>query len=281
MQTTLRVLVAAIVGASVWLPAGAWQVVVQGESVAPEGATLADAQRLFYMGRYDAAAELALALQSPEVENLALYELRTSALHFQLRDALGDHSDKGKALKQCATCPDLLKAFLSDIARGQARARDRLRTSPGDEDALVFLGKIDLNYVWLQLETLGRRTGWNEYWEARKSLDSVLKRNPQHVRARVARAWIYYIVDTKMPRGTRWVLGGGSRKRALNAAREATAAEAELFVHVEAEFALWDMLVRERNLKEALPVARKLARDFPDNRRLVTFLKANDPTVQP
>lgn len=281
MRKTFRVLVAAAIGASVCLPAGAWQSQASGESSALDGATLADAQRLFYNGRYDAAAELALALQSPAVENLALYELRTSALHFQLRDTLGNQPDKGKALKQCATCQELLRAFLSDVASGQARARERLRTNPGDEDALVFLGKIDLNYVWLQLETLGRRTGWGEYWEARKSLDAALKRNPQHVRARVARAWVDYIVDTKMPRGTRWVLGGGSRKRALTAAREATAAEAELFVKVEAEFALWDMLVREKNLKEALPMARKLARDFPDNRRLITFLTASDPSFQP
>lgn len=263
------------------LPAGAWQALLPGESGVFDGASLADAQRLFYNGRYGPAAEFALALQSPEAENLALYELRTSALHFQLRDALGDQPDKRKALTQCAACPDLLEAFLSEIARGQARARARLQTNPADEEALVYLGKINLNYVWLQLETLGRRTGWNEYWEARKSLDAALKRNPQHVRARVARAWVDYIVDTKMPRGTRWVLGGGSTKRALIAAREATAADAELFVHVEAEFALWDMLVREKNLKEALPMAQKLARDFPDNRRLVTFLKTNDPAFQP
>jgi hypothetical protein len=281
MRTSLRVLIAAVIGASMCLPAGAWQAPAREELGAPDGLVLADAQRLFYNGRYDAAAGLALALQSPAVENLALYELRTSALHFQLRDALGDQPDKGKALKQCATCADLLKAFLGDIASGQALARDRLRTDPGDEDALVFLGKIDLNYVWLQLETLGRRTGWKEYWEARKSLDLALKGNPQHVRARMARAWIDYIVDTKMPRGTRWVLGGGSRKRALIAAREARAAEAEPFVHVEAEFGLWDMLVREKNLTEAIPMARKLASDFPENRTLVTFLKANDPTVQP
>ena len=45
-----------------------------------------------------------------------------------------------------------------------------------------------------------------------------------------------------------------------------------LYAHVEAEFALWEMLVREKNLAEAVPLATKLARDFPENRRLVTFL---------
>jgi hypothetical protein len=52
----------------------------------------------------------------------------------------------------------------------QAIARARLEVDPGDEQMLFFLGKVDLNYVWLQLGTLGRKTGWDEYWEARRSL---------------------------------------------------------------------------------------------------------------
>ena len=71
---------------------------------------------------------------------------------------------------------------------------------------------------------LGKKTGWDEYWEARKSLDAVLKANPKHVRARVARGWIDYIVDTRMPWGTRWVLGGGNKKKGLTTLREAAAA---------------------------------------------------------
>jgi len=71
-----------------------------------------------------------------------------------------------------------------------ALARERLQSSPGDETAQFFLGKMNLNYVWLQLGPLGRKTGWDEYWEARRSLDPVLKRNPAHVRARVACASI-------------------------------------------------------------------------------------------
>jgi hypothetical protein len=246
-----------------------------------DGPTLADAQRAFFNARYQAAADLALALQSLDADDLAAYELRTSALHFQLRDALGDHADKGKAFKQCVTCPDLLKAFLSDTARGQAVARERLRIEPSDADALFFLGKLNLVYVWLHLETLGRRTGWNEYWEARRSLDAVLKDNPHHNRARVARAWIDYIVDAKMTRGTRWLLGGGSKKRAFIGARAAASAESEFFVRVEAEFALWEMLVRERQVTEATTIARKLARDFPDNRKLVKFLETTPSSLHP
>jgi len=245
------------------------------------GPALADAQRAFFNARYQEAADLALALQSSDAGDLTAHELRTSALHFQLRDALGQHPDKGKAFKQCVACPDLLKAFLSSTALGQVVARERLRIDPGDAEALFFLGKLNLIYVWLHVETLGRKTGWNEYWEARRSLDAVLKANPRHSRARVARAWIDYIVDTKMARGTRWVLGGGSKKRAFIGAREAASAESEFFVRVEAEFALWEMLVRERNVTEATTIARKLALDFPDNRKLTNFLKTTGSSLHP
>jgi hypothetical protein len=174
-----------------------------------------------------------------------------------------------------------MDAFATDTARGQTIARARLQAHPGDEVALFFLGKLDLNYVWLQLGVLGRKTGWHEYWEARKSLDAVLAGNPRHVRARVARAWIDYIVDTKMPRGTRWILGGGSRKRALAAVRDAAGTDADVFVEAEATFALWDLQVRERRLADAVPIARELARDFPENREIAKFLAANDRQAQP
>ena len=97
----------------------------------------------------------------------------------------------------------------------------------------------------------------------------------------MAKAWIDYIVDTRMARGTRWLLGGGSKKRAFIGAREAASAESEYFVHVEAEFALWELLVRERNLTEATTIARRLALDFPDNRKLINFLKGAEPSLSP
>jgi hypothetical protein len=238
-----------------------------------DGPTLADAQRLFYNARYEAAGALALALRVPDVEDLANDELRSSALLFQLK-ALLDGGRDG-ALKDCATCPVLIAEFLADIHHGQDLARMDLRSNPGDEAALFFLGKLDLNYVWLQLGPLHRRTGWNEYWEARRSLDAVLRQNPRHVRARVARAWIDYVVDTKMPWGSRWLLGGGNRKQALADIREAAQMESDFFSHVEAEFALWDMEVRERHVASAIDVARRLAHDFPDNGELAAFLKAH------
>jgi len=249
-------------------------------SVFAEGPALADAQRAFFNARYQTAADLALALQAVDADALAPYEVRTSALHFQLRDALGPQPDKDQAFKMCVACPELLKAFLADTKKGQVIARTRLEVDPGDDDALFFLGKLNLNYVWLQIETLGRKTGWSEYWEARRSLDAALKDNPRHMRARVARAWVDYIVDTKMTRGTRWILGGGSKKRAFIGAREAAGSDSDFFVHAEAEFALWEMLVRDRQLPEATTIAQRLARDFPENHKLATFLK-NSPAANP
>jgi len=241
-----------------------------------ERPTLADAQSLFYNGRYEAAAALTLALRVSDIEDLGSDELRSSALLFQLKALLEERTDKEDALRNCATCPDLIAEFYAEIHRGQNLARATLRRAPGDVTALFFLGKLNLNYVWLQLGPLRRKTGWDEYWEARRSLDEVLKRNPQHVRARVARAWIDYIVDTKLPWGTRWLLGGGNRKHALIAVREAAHTESDFFTHAEAEFALWDIQVRERDMAQATDVARRLAHDFPDNRRLAVFLEARE-----
>jgi len=251
------------------------------ESGPPKNPTLEDAQRSFYNARYEEAVALSLALQAETPEPLAAYELHTSALLFQLKAALGDKRDREKAFKACGQCPDLLAAFLDETTRGRALARERLQADAADETALFFLGKLNLNYVWLQLGPLGRKTGWNEYWEARHSLDAVLKRNPNHVRARVARAWIDYIVDTRMPFGTSWMLGGGNKKKAFVVMRAAANTEADFFTEVEAEFALWDLHVREGKISEAVPIARGLAGQFPDNQELGKFLAAHDTTAKP
>src|SRR5205085_10742114 len=99
--------------------------------------------------------------------------------------------------------------------------------------------------------------------------------NPAHVRARVARAWIDYIVDTRMPFGAKWLLGGGNRKRALLTIQDAASADADFFVHAEARFALWELQVRERNARTAVAVARGLAVDFPENPELAKYLVAH------
>ena len=247
-------------------------------STAGEAQSLDEAQRLFYSGRYEASAAIARDIRTADAGNLAAIELRASALHFQIKRAIGDVKDKDEAWKRCAACPAWMADFLAETAQGQTAARAALALDPEDDDARFFLGKLDLNYVWLQLGTLGHKTGWSEYWEARKSLDAVLKRNPEHVRAQVARAWIDYIVDTKLPRGTRWLLGGGNKTRGLLTVREAAQKDAGFFEQAEAGFGLWDMQVRERNFTDALVTARRLARDFPDNEELTRFIARQDPT---
>ncbi len=247
-----------------------------GDETVDEAAVLEEAQRLFYNGRYDAAAALTLTLCTPDLDGLAGCELRSSTLLFEIKRAVSGQGDVAKAFKRCARCADWLSAFKALTLWAQGIARARLQAVPSDEDTRFLLGKIDLNYVWLQLGILGHKTGWAEYWEARKSLDAVLKQNPQNVRARVARAWIDYIVDTQMPRGTRWVLGGGNKKRGLATVRDAAELDADRFIRAEAGFALWDMQVREGETRSAVESARALARDFPENEELQKFLAAHD-----
>jgi hypothetical protein len=278
------------VGPAAFLLAGA-----EASSIADGGGSLAagqagddrgillDAQRCFYNANYAEAAAATLELRAAGSGELGGYELRSSALLFQLKRALGAHPerDKDESLRLCDSCATLMIDFARETENGQSLARARLSASPQDDAARFFLAKLDLNYLWLELGTLGRKKGWNEYWEARRGLDAVLKRHPGNVRARVARAWIDYIVDTRMPRGTKWLLGGGSRQRALLAIREAAGTDADFFVRVEAAFALWEMEVRERNLPEAVEIARGLAHDFPENREVAAFLAANEPSRAP
>jgi hypothetical protein len=245
--------------------------------------TLHGAQRFFYSGDYDEASAVTQRLCEARPDNLDACELRTASMLFQIKRAMKATGtlDRATAWNLCAACPALLTAFLAETARDQAFARARLQIQPDDEETLFFLGKIDLNYVWLQLGTLGRKTGWDEYWEARRSLDHVLKLNPGHVRGRVARAWVDYIVGTTVPRGVRWLLGGGNKKRGLLAVRQVVAdGGGGFFVQTEATFALWDMQVRERDISGALVTARTLARDFPENAELRDFLFDHDPAAR-
>ena len=247
------------------------------------------AQDAFYSGRYEDTAELALTLRTHEPESLAAYELRTSARLFQLKRALGAEEDTGRksgsnkddALRECAPCAGWLSELREELGDGQALARSTLEATPDDITALFFLGKLDLTYLWLELGVLNRRTGWSEFREAKRSLDAVLKHDPQHVRALVAGAWIDYIVGTSLPRGTRWLLGGGDRRRGLRDLRTAAAMDADFFVRTEALFGLWDMEQREAHIDEAIAVAHGLARDFPDNQEIVKFLMRHEGRVLP
>jgi hypothetical protein len=239
--------------------------------------SLVDAQQLFYNARYEESVAVAGSLERNNAEAaLAIDDVQASALLFQIKRLLAPQKRVAASdlLKRCSQCPDLLKVFALVNARGQAAARARLAGAPHDEIALFYVGKFDLNYLWLQLGPLAKKTGWNEFWEARRSLDALLKLHPDHVRARVARAWMEYIVDTKLPWGTEWIMGGGDRKKALTWVRDAAGQEAETYARVEAQFALWEMLIRERKLPEAVGVATRLAVSFPENKELAKFIAA-------
>ena len=240
-------------------------------AVRPDASALADAQALFYNARYAEAAAATDALFGGDT-SLPARELRTAAVLFQLRRAIGEPQDKDRAFKACVRCADLYADFMVHLAAGQREARAALKAHPGDPETLFLLGKLDLNYVWLVLGTLGRRTGWDEYWEARRSLDAALKLEPVHMRARVARAWIDYIVDTRTPWGTGWLLGGGNKKRALAVMRTAASEPGDFYDAAEALFGLWDMQVRERRFTEALESARRLSVLFPENPDVARFV---------
>ena len=243
--------------------------------------TLEDAQRAYYNGQYEAAAAMTLDRCMTGESDLAACELYTAALLFQVRKGMGQTADRGQAWKNCAICPAVLTAFKAALARGQTVARARLKEQPTDDETRFLLGKLDLNYVWLQAGTIGRKTGWAEYKEARSSLEAVLQRQPGHMRARVARAWIDYIVDSKLPWGTRWMLGGGDKKRGLTVVRAAAEAESDFFVRTEARFSLWDMQQRERDIDGARQTARVLLRDFPENQELRRFVGGSETAYDP
>jgi tetratricopeptide (TPR) repeat protein len=233
---------------------------------------LEGAQRLFYTSRFaDAAAETRRIL-AVHPGHLPALELRTSALHFQVRRASGDRKDRKAAMAACTPCGPLLAEFLDEVTRGKAAAKARLQAEPDDIEAMYYLAKIDLSYLWMQLGTLGKRTGWDEYWEAKRLLESVLEQQPHHVRAQVAEAWMDYIVGTRVPWGTRWIMGGGNRDRALKSLRAVAGATGEFFAEVEADFALWEMLVRDGRRDEAVPIARALLQRFPHNEELAKFI---------
>ena len=253
-----------------WSTAAAWP---QSE-IPPTGSLFERAQFLFFSGRYAEAAAVTRPLLADELVPLAVHELHTAVLHNQIRRALRALPPK-TPFTACAECLPLVDELVRVVRAGRSRARVHLETAPADDDTQVLLGRLDLTYVWLQVSTLGRRTGWEEYQEARRVLDAVLERRPTHVRARVARAWIEYIVGTRLPWGLRWVAGGGNRMRGLRMMRDAAAAEADHYTKAEALFGLWEMEVREGNVTEALAPARALLAWFPENDDLAVYVQTH------
>jgi len=252
----------------------------------PQGAAvpasaLDSAQQLFYSGKYLEAMAATAPLRQVPGSALGAYELRTSALHFRIKRLLGSAKDKEAAFKQCQSCADLLKEFMADVTAGRVLAREGLKSAPRDEAQLYLLAKLDLNEVWLNNSTLGRRKGFGLYKDARREIDSVLAINPNNLRARVAHAWIDYAVDTRVPFGFKWILGGGDRKRALKNMREAAAMKGGHWEEAEASFGLWEMLAAEKMTNDALTVARQLIVTFPENEELQRFVATGGAKKRP
>ncbi len=165
------------------------------------------------------------------------------------------------------------RSFMTDLHHGQALARSRLKAKPDDEDALFFLGKLDLNFVWLELGLLGHKTGWDEYWEARRS-PRCRPETESQPRARPRRPRLDRL-HRQHPDAVGHTLG--ARRRQQEARHRGSCAKRrrwrrDPYTRAEAEFALWDMNVREKNFEVATAVAEKLARDFPENQEVAKFL---------
>src|SRR5262245_42684721 len=104
MATAMRTPVTAVtVALTGWLSMNAGGSLAAAQAPADEGrgSDLAAAQRAFYTGRYEEAAERALALQTSDPQDLAAYDVRASALLFLVKRAVDPQPDKDRALQQC------------------------------------------------------------------------------------------------------------------------------------------------------------------------------------
>lgn len=220
------------------------------------------AREAFLQQDYHSAETHALVARNLRPEDPESYEVQTGALLFRLRKQAGV-SGPGLLLGRQAPDPDTLADFFGLQAEGVRRAEKCLRDAPRNVRCEFLLAKLHLNKLWLNLQVLDRKTGLGEYRSARAGLERVLARDPDHARALTALGWIEQIVAERS-RAVRWLLGGGSRDKALAHIRRAIscASCSELDV-AEAKFALAELLQREKRQKEAELILRELRRRFP------------------
>src|SRR5689334_12682633 len=94
---------------------------------------LEDAQALFYDGRYAEASTLAQTLSTDD-SMMGIYELRTAALHFQIRAVLENgERNRSKAFNNCLPCREQMEQFMRELNSGRALARATLKQHPHDE----------------------------------------------------------------------------------------------------------------------------------------------------
>ena len=241
---------------------------------------ITEAKEHFYQEQYQEAERLVFEARTIEPADPESYELRTTIILFRLKqvtgidgDRQGNRKNTRELLASCPVCPELLRQFDNDGAEGTRLARQLLVNRSGDERAMFLLARMDLNKLWLNLQVLDKREGLREYREARNLLGLVLAQNPDHVRALTASAWINYIVGGRNFL-VRAILGGGSKKEALNQLRQAVSClECDFFDRTEARFSLLDILKQEKHFAEASVLAEELRVRFPRNTSFVSLIR--------
>jgi hypothetical protein len=62
--------------------------------------------------------------------------------------------------------------------------------------------------------------------------------------------------------------------------RDAANTNGDFYTSAEARFALWDVLVREKDIPAALVVAQRLTIDFPSNVELTRFIDSHGAVLR-
>ena len=143
-----------------------------------------------------------------------------------------------------------------------------------DDDTLFFLGKLDLNYVWLQLGPLQQEDRLGRVLGKRGSRSTPCSRAIRATSGRASPAPGSTTSSTPRCRGGRArVLGSGNQKKALTNVREGGAVWTRISSRMrKPEFALWDITGAGARHVNATDTARQLAQRLPGaTARLATF----------
>jgi hypothetical protein len=162
---------------------------------------LDEGHRLFYNGRYEAAAALALQSCTAPPLDLNACELATSALHFQIRKAL-DTGNRSRGR------PAGARPYWRRSSRRRAGAGPPGRAQGGSErrcDA-VPAGKLDLSYAGCS-RTLGKKIRWKK--SGRRGPRRSRRRRPDISPGARGAQRGSTTSSTRLPRHL-WVLGGGA-----------------------------------------------------------------------
>jgi hypothetical protein len=194
------------------------------------------------------------------------YELRTGLLILRTKQVL---KIAGGDRKDCADCESLVIQFEKDFEKGRALADAALQQNLKDERLMFLSGKLYLNRVWMNVDILDKAaSSGGPYRDARDRIEEVLRRNPRHIRALVASAWINYMIASRN-RATRLLLRTfgikGDKKKAFDHLAIALAEQGDEYAYWEAKFTQRDLLKRENKRSEVEAVTEELRTRFPKN----------------